>query len=115
MRLPLGTYALTDGIWDYNLVKSAVEPFGGEPCKHEVIYRISIKGSLPHSTSLCLFEETEREDGIEYKVIKMLVSLGGIAVHSRETGYAFRDLRIVPKSSYKQWAQSLSAQQLQPA
>lgn len=92
INLPLGKYSLSDGIWDYSLVKTLTE-------RDSVIYVIK---ELQSGNLLCLFEGYKKEDGITYKILSALVHVGGIPIHSYDFSDSLRRLKFKPNSSYNQ-------------
>ncbi len=97
MRLALGEYQLTDGIYTYNLKKMLTEDGG------RTIYRI-VEAQFG-GTSLCLFEGFEGDDSDKYKypILTGVTSVGGIGIHSDSMTMALWNLKMVPKFSLKQY------------
>lgn len=99
IKLPLGKYNLTDGIYNYSMHKTLTN-------NHEPIYSIKERLSCDH---ICLFEFEEKvefEHSLRYyKSTRLSASIaaGGISIHSDDTYFAIRHLRFKQRGSFRQF------------
>lgn len=102
IRLPLGKYNLTDGIWRYNL-KKLITPDG------KVMYSIIEPISRQH---FALFERNEDvfDDSDKYKQKRLsgCMSVGGLHIYSTDVYDTIRPLKIIKNSTYKKFMLSIN-------
>lgn len=115
LQLSEGKYTLTDGIWNYTLIRYKQEP------DNNLAFAIYEGDYQPHKNHISFFidEESvfdkEDRDGrsaiyrygdIKRKKLSCLMSIGGLYVNSHEAYSTIRDLTLLPRGSFKEYVKN---------
>ncbi len=102
LRLPIGNYTLTDGIYKYKLTK-----FKKDWGNTGYGYRISEYGSFPFSPTVTLYEEIDNvfENSSLYKetILTFFFHLAGLSAKGDNSYDIYSKLTLIPKTNYKEW------------
>ena len=102
MRLPLGKHKITDGIWNYDLIKSQHR----DDADNQLI-PIYVITTENYSGRITLFEETEKMDEPDITafrpILPALSSLGGLSVHQDDSFMMLMNLKLIPTGSFAEF------------
>lgn len=101
INLPLGSYTLTDGIYEYTLTKRLSD----SKYINGVWYSLRQRGSLTGGTiSMNEILEDVFDDSSKYKATRLsfYAHICGITVMG-DAQYSFRELRFKPKTTYSEF------------
>lgn len=106
IKLPLGNYYLTNGIYNYTFSKS-INNYDGSV--HSSIREMGMLtcGSIAFRER----EENYFDDSNRYKfkTYKFYAYISGLMVSGYDISFLFNDLRFIPRSSYKEWLKKMES------
>lgn len=87
-ELPIGSYNLTDNIYQYTLTVDSNQ-------NGDRYYKIKEKGSPSFDYIFMIEDYEEYEDGEKRKFLYAIAGVGGLTVHSSDVNLMIRKLKLI--------------------